>query len=168
VDTENPDNPDNSDPDAEEADESNNDGLSAGQDEDKALDDVSLSEENVNKYIPTRLKNFTDDTEALPPIIQSRTRQQAKETGESLMTGAEPIKTVTKKQRKFRKELQILLLKRGEEENKKNLRNKLRNEKNKQESRKKRVFHPTRPHLREWKQGTRTIRQRGSETCVTG
>jgi hypothetical protein len=36
----NPDNPDNSDPDVEDADENNNDGLSAGQDEDEALDDV--------------------------------------------------------------------------------------------------------------------------------
>jgi hypothetical protein len=45
------------------------------------------------------------------------------------MTGAEAIKTVTKKQRKFRKELQIRLLKREEEENKKKLRNKLTNKK---------------------------------------
>jgi hypothetical protein len=45
------------------------------------------------------------------------------------VTGAEPVKTVTKKQRKFRKDLQIRLLKREEEENKKNHRNKLRNEK---------------------------------------
>jgi hypothetical protein len=33
----NPDHLDNSDPDAEEADENNNDGLSAGQDEDNAM-----------------------------------------------------------------------------------------------------------------------------------
>jgi hypothetical protein len=103
VDMDNMDNPDNSDPDAEEADENINDGLSAGQDEDEALDDVSLSEENVKKDVPTRLKTLTDDTGALPPIIQFRTRKQAKETDESLMTGAEPIKTVTKKQQKFRK-----------------------------------------------------------------
>jgi hypothetical protein len=76
------------------------------------LDDVSLSEENVNKDVPTSLKKLSDDTGTLPPIIQSRTRQQAKETGESLMTGAEAIKTVTKKQRKFRKQLQVRLLKR--------------------------------------------------------
>jgi hypothetical protein len=65
----------------------------------------------------------------LPPIIQSRTRQQAKETVEILMTGAEAIKTVTKKHRKFRRELQIRLLKREEEKNKKKPRKKLRNEK---------------------------------------
>jgi hypothetical protein len=96
-------------------------------DDDEVLDDVSLSEEDVNEDVPTSIKKLSDDTRALPPIIQSRTRQQARETGESLMTGAEAIKTVTKKQRKFRKELQIRLLKREEEENTKKLRNKLRN-----------------------------------------
>jgi hypothetical protein len=124
----------------------NNDGISAGQGDEEALADVSLSEENVNKEFPTSLKKLSDDTGALPPIIQSRTRQQAKETG--VMTGAEAIKTVAKKQRKFRKELQIGLLKREEEENEKKLRNKLRNEKNKYESRKKRGFHPIWLHLR--------------------
>jgi hypothetical protein len=78
MDTDNPDNPDNSYPDAEETDENNNYGLSAGQDEYEALDDVSLSEENANKDVPSRLKKLTDDTGALPPIIQSRTRQHAK------------------------------------------------------------------------------------------
>jgi hypothetical protein len=125
------DNPGNSNPDAEEADEDNNDGISASQGDDEALDDVFLSEDNVNKGVPTSLKKLLHDTGALPTIIQFRTRQQAKETGESLMTGAEAIKTVTKKQRKFRKELQIRMLKREEEENKKKLRNNLRNEKNK-------------------------------------
>jgi hypothetical protein len=96
VDTDNPKNSDNSDPDAEEADENNNDGLSAGQDEDEALYDVSLSEDNMNKDLPVRLKKLNDDTGSLPPIIQSRTRKHAKETGESLVMGAEPIKTVTK------------------------------------------------------------------------
>jgi hypothetical protein len=120
----------NSNPDTKEADDNNknNDGLSAGQGDDEALDDVSISEEDVNEDVPTILKKLSDDTGALPPIIQSsRTRQQARETGESLMMGAEVIKTVTKKHRTFRKELQILLLKREEEENKKKLRNKLRN-----------------------------------------
>jgi hypothetical protein len=120
-------NPGNSNPDIEEADENNNDGLSAGQGDDDALDDVSLSEEIANKDVPTSLKKLSDDTGALRPIIQSRTRQQEKETGESLMMGAEAIKTV-KKKRKFRKELQIRPLKTEEEENKKKLRNKLRNE----------------------------------------
>jgi hypothetical protein len=81
----------------------------------------------VNEDVPTSLKKLSDDTGALPPIIQSRTRKQARETGESLMTGAEAIKTVTKKQRKYRKELHIRLLKREEEENKKKIINKLSN-----------------------------------------
>jgi hypothetical protein len=68
------DNPGNSNPDAEEADENNNDGLSACQGDDEELDYVSLSEENVNKDVPTSLKKLSDDTGALPPIIQSRTR----------------------------------------------------------------------------------------------
>jgi hypothetical protein len=97
VDMYNPDHLDNSNSDAEEADENNNDSLSAGQDEADAADDVSLSEENTNEDVPTKLKKLTDDTGALPPIIQSRTRQQEKETDESLVTGAETVKTVTKK-----------------------------------------------------------------------
>jgi hypothetical protein len=123
------DNSGKSNPDIEEANENNNDGLSAGQGDDEALYYVLLSEENANKDVPNSLKKVSGNTVALPPIIKPRTRQQAKETGESLMTGAEAITTVTKKQRKFRKELQIRLLKREEEENKKKLRNKLRNEK---------------------------------------
>jgi hypothetical protein len=93
------DNMGNSNPDTEEADKNNNtnDGLSAGQGDDEALDDVSPSEEDVNEDIPTSLKKLSDDTGALPPIIQSRTRQQTRETGESLMTGADAIKTLTKK-----------------------------------------------------------------------
>jgi hypothetical protein len=66
-----------SNPDTEEADENNNnnDGLSAGQGDDYALDDVSLSEEDVNRDdIPTSLKKLSDDTGALLPIIQSRNR----------------------------------------------------------------------------------------------
>jgi hypothetical protein len=96
VNTDNPEHLDSADPDAEEADENNNDGLSAGQDEDDAVDDVSLSEKNMNDDVPNKLKKITDDTGELPPITQSRTRQQAKETGESLVTGAETVKTVTK------------------------------------------------------------------------
>jgi hypothetical protein len=75
--------------------------------------------------VPATLKMLTDHTGALPPITESRTRQQAHITVESLVTE----KTVTEKQRKFRKELQIRLLKRHEEETKKKLRNKLKNEK---------------------------------------
>jgi hypothetical protein len=98
------DNPGNSNPDTEEADENNKDSLSASQVDDEALYEISLYEENANKDAPTSLKKLSDDTGALPTILQSRTRKQANETGESLMMGAKAIKTVTKKQRKFRKE----------------------------------------------------------------
>jgi hypothetical protein len=93
------DNTGNSNPDIEESDENNNknDRISAGQGDDGALDDVSLSKEEMNEDVPTSLKKLSDDTGALPPIIQSRTQKQARETGESLMTGAEAIKTVKKK-----------------------------------------------------------------------
>jgi hypothetical protein len=125
VDMDNPDhlnNVDPDDPEAEEPDESNNDDISASQDEDNAADEPArIPELDTNEGVPTKLKKLTDGTGALPPIIQSRTRQQAKETGESLVmgAGAETSITVTKKQRKFRKELQIPLLKREEAENKK-------------------------------------------------
>jgi hypothetical protein len=70
------DNMGNSNPDTEESVEKNNnsDGLSADQGDDKALDDVSLSEEDVNEDVPPSLKKLLDDTGALPPIIQSMTR----------------------------------------------------------------------------------------------
>jgi hypothetical protein len=58
--------------------------------------------------VPTALKKLTDHTGALPPTIGSRTRQQANDTGKSLYTTV----TVTKKQRKLRKELDAQLLKR--------------------------------------------------------
>jgi hypothetical protein len=56
----------------------------------------------VNKYFPTSRKKVSDETGALPPIIQSTTRQQPDNIGESLMTGAEAIKTVTKKTAEIR------------------------------------------------------------------
>jgi hypothetical protein len=96
----NTDNTGKSNPDTKESDENNdnnNDSLSVGQGDDEALDDVLLSEEDVNEDVPTSLKKLSDDTGALPPIIQSRIRKQARETGESLMMGAGAIKTVTKK-----------------------------------------------------------------------
>jgi hypothetical protein len=125
VDMDNPDhlnNVDPDDPEAEEPNENNNNYISASQDEDDAADEpAGIPELDTNEGVPTKLKTITDGTGVLPPIIQSRTRQQAMETGESLVmgAGAETSITVTKKQRKFRKELQIRLLKREEAENKK-------------------------------------------------
>jgi hypothetical protein len=78
--------------------------------------------------IPTKLKNLTNETGALYPIIESRTRQQAQANGESLVT----MQTITTtKQRRLRRELLSRLLKKHEEDNKKTLRNKLKNKKRK-------------------------------------
>jgi hypothetical protein len=79
VDMDNPDHLDNvdpNDPEAEEPDENNNDDISASQDEDDAADEpAGIPELDTNKDVPTKPKKLTDGTGALPPIIQSRTRQ---------------------------------------------------------------------------------------------
>jgi hypothetical protein len=73
----------------------NNDDLSVEDDNDTEgipeNDGDEISENNISKnnadetpIVPTKLKNLTDNTGALPPVIRSRTRQQAQETGESL------------------------------------------------------------------------------------
>jgi hypothetical protein len=93
-------------------------------------DDAADTSEDDVIAVPTQLKKLTDATGALPPILESRTRQQAQDTGESFAI-VKTVTNVTKKQRKFRKELELRLLKKYEEETKKKLRNKLRNEKKK-------------------------------------
>jgi hypothetical protein len=65
--------------------------------------------------VPPVLRKLRGDTGTLPPVTQSRTRQQAQETGESLAIGATVGTVVTKKQQKFIKELQMRLLTREEE-----------------------------------------------------
>ncbi len=83
--------------------------------------------------ITASLKKLTDWNGQLPPIIESRTRQQTPNTGATLATETTTdlttFKPVTKKERKLRRELKKKILKRDEEENKKKLRNKLKNEK---------------------------------------
>ena len=100
--------------------------------------------------ITTLLKKLTDTAGALPPIIESRTRQKTPNNSVTLVTGtteeeqkpeqllshlaslieewkiAEPL---GKKKRKLERELQKQMLKRAEEEKNKRLKNKLRNEK---------------------------------------
>jgi hypothetical protein len=90
-------------------------------------EDISKNDADAALVVPTTLKNLMSHTGALPPVIQSRKRQQAQETGEILVTGEnteerKTVNTVTKKHRKSRKELQIQLLKREEEENERKLR----------------------------------------------
>jgi hypothetical protein len=90
---------------------------------DEANDDTPI--------VPVALKKLTDWNGDTPPTIQSRTRQDAQDNGESLLTGANTEKwtTVTKKQRRLKKELESQLRKREDDASKKNLRNRLKNEK---------------------------------------
>ena len=59
--------------------------------------------------IPSHLNNLTDDTGILPPTIQSRTRQQAQQNGESLLNESDEWETIqktdTKRQRRFKRHL---------------------------------------------------------------
>jgi hypothetical protein len=87
-------------------------------------------DDNEESVIIPALKKLTDTAGALPPVMQSRTRQEANETGENLFIEV-TNKSITKKQRKFRKKLAMQLLKRTEEEIRKKLRNKKQNEKRK-------------------------------------
>jgi hypothetical protein len=105
--------------------------------------------------ISAKVRKLADYNGVIPPIMQSRTRQQAQETGESLVTGTNSedcditgeslvtgtnsedcdikiqrkLKNDTKKQRKHEKELEAKLLKRAIQENKKKISNKLKKEK---------------------------------------
>jgi hypothetical protein len=84
--------------------------------------------------ISAPLKKLADTAGALPPILESRTRQQARSNSETLVTGTteEEWKTaqpLSKKKRKLERELQKQMLKRAEEEKDKRLKNKMKNEK---------------------------------------
>jgi hypothetical protein len=97
------------------------------EDDDDASEDTNEDQDGDEKEIVTLpLKKLTDDTGALPPVIQSRTRQQAHEAGENLFVGV-----LTKKQRKAEKKLAIQMIKRAEAESQKKLKNKKKNEKRK-------------------------------------
>jgi hypothetical protein len=90
--------------------------------------DVSRSGDNAadnQDDAPGQLKKLADYNGTIPPTIGSRTRRQAQETGESLLT----TMPVTKKQRRQRKDLLARLLKQHEADNTKKLRNKRKNEK---------------------------------------
>ena len=82
---------------------------------------------------PASLKKLADTAGVLPPILESRTRQQAQNNSETLVTGTveEEWKTTPplgKKKRKLERVLQKQMLKRAEEEKNKRLKNKMRNE----------------------------------------
>ena len=108
--------------DDEDIDESIND--DEENDEDDELDDETV--------VTPALKNLTDYYGTLPPVIKSRTRSQANATAEHLLIGvSEKATEISKKQRKFRKKLEMQLLKKRTEELKKKLKNKIQNEKRK-------------------------------------
>jgi hypothetical protein len=98
-------------------------------------DENDTEEENETPVVPTKLKKLTDHTGALPPIAESRTRQQAQAAGESLVTEitekeeGDTVKPVSKKQRKLQRQLQQQLLKSDEGERLRKLKNRLKNEK---------------------------------------
>jgi hypothetical protein len=64
------------------------------------------------RFRPTKLKKLTDHTGTLLPTIESRTRQQAQEIGDSLATVEPP----TKEHRKIRKDLTGLLKRKNTKE----------------------------------------------------
>jgi hypothetical protein len=95
-------------------------------------DDEEEEEEVVTPVVPGPLKKLVDTLGALPTVLGSRTRQEAKNNSETLVTGTtekKDKKPKGKKRRKLERELQKQMLKRYEEEKKKRLRNKRKNEK---------------------------------------
>jgi hypothetical protein len=97
-------------------------------------DDAGEEMEAEPTVIPSPLKKLTDCNGKMPAIVESRTRQKAQNTSETLVTAVTeeqeiPEKTASKKQRKRNRELQKQMLKREEEEQRKRLRNKSKNKK---------------------------------------
>jgi hypothetical protein len=105
----------------------NNDNDSDNAEPDEDTTNITNTNDTTETVIPTKLKKLADYNGTLPPTIGSRTRQQAQQTGESLIT----VDTTTKKQRKARNDLLTKLLKQHAEDNKRKLRNKLKNAKRK-------------------------------------
>jgi hypothetical protein len=111
------------DDDEDEDDEGDNDG--------NEEQEQAEAEEPIT--IPASLKKLADTAGALPPILESRTRQQAQNNSETLVTGTvedewKTAQPLSKKKRKLERELQKQMLKKAEEEKNKRLKNKMRNE----------------------------------------
>jgi hypothetical protein len=106
----NKDNGNEDEDDEDEDDEGDNDG--------NEEQEEAEAEEPIN--VPASLKKLADTAGALPPTLESRTRQQAQNNSETLVTGTveEEWKTaqpLSKKKRKLERELQKQMLKRAEE-----------------------------------------------------
>jgi hypothetical protein len=150
----------------DDASEDDNDNTSVAENEDDPSSDendhddagsVPTNDADEAVVVPLPLKKLTDWAGAMPPVIHSRTRQQAQATVESLLTVSLPdwlqtepnpeewsiqkqenaetwtvVKAkAVKKQRKHRETILDQLLKQREAENKKKLRNKTKNAKRK-------------------------------------
>ncbi len=118
------------DDDEDEEDDGDNDGN----------EEQEQAEAEEPTIISASLKKLADTDGELPPILNSRTRQQAQNNSETLVTGTtaeewKQVQPLTKKNRKLERELQKQILKRYKEESKKRLRNKLKNEKRKTKAR---------------------------------
>jgi hypothetical protein len=129
-------NPHNNDDDEEDNQDPHGDNQDPHEEEDPPDDaaDPPAAEnddsEDTTPVVPATLKKLADYNGVLPPIIGSRTRQQAQNTGESLFATEEPEWiTPSKKQRRIQRELQKQALRSAEEEAKKKLKNKTKNEK---------------------------------------
>jgi hypothetical protein len=126
----------NEDDDDEEEDDEDNDGEvptnhATNNDGNEEQEQAEAEEPTI---ISASLKKLADTDGELPPILNSRTRQQAQNNSETLVTGTteEEGKTaqpLSKKKRKLERELQKQMLKRAEEEKNKRLKNKMKNEK---------------------------------------
>ncbi len=123
---------DDSDDDTEFIPESENDSNDTG-------DEPTDGGNEEPPIISAKVRKLADYNGVIPPTMQSRTRQQAQETGESLVTGTNAedcdiktqrkLKNENKKQRQHKKKLEAQLLKRAIQENKKKISNKLKKEK---------------------------------------
>ena len=69
--------------------------------------------------ISAPLRKLADTRGKLPTILESRTRQTAQSNGETLVTGTTKAQPLSKKKRKLERELQKQIIKRYEEEQKK-------------------------------------------------
>jgi hypothetical protein len=91
--------------DLDNAEEDGNDKVDSENDTEDITEDIA--DEGPIAVTPTNhtVKNLTDNTGVLPPTINSRTRQQAQRSGESLLTRANKWKTaktvISKKQRRL-------------------------------------------------------------------
>ena len=131
------DNEDNEQDDIEQDDDNDGDNEQEDDNDDGDNEQEEAATATEVPAITPLLKQLTDTAGALPPILDSRTRQQ---TGVILVAGAtedeqQSSQPLNKKPRKIERELQKQMLKRAEIEENKRLKNKLENERRRTKSR---------------------------------